>query len=103
MGLLAPDVRVAAEQRRSRRYQVNLVARLVLGDGTERGLCVVTDLSETGARLKSNDAPGLPENFTLVLSGDGQLRRRCRVAWRTELELGVEFVFNTTSQKKIGR
>ena len=93
------DANIAAERRRKKRYSVNLVARVVQTDGAERGLCVVTDISETGARIKTNEALNLPDKFVLVLSSGRQLRRHCTVDWRNELELGVEFVIDHSSQK----
>jgi len=81
-----------AERRRSKRHNVNLIARLAQDDGAELGLCVVADISETGARLKTNEALTVPENFVLLLSTNGNLQRHCLVAWRTNLEIGVEFV-----------
>ncbi len=88
-----------AEQRRSKRHYVNLIARLAQADGAELGLCVVVDISATGARLKTNEALSLPENFVLLLSTNGNLRRHCLVAWRTNLEVGVEFVRHHASIK----
>ncbi len=35
---------------------------------------------------------GVPDEFILALSSDGAARRRCRVAWRTENQIGVEFL-----------
>jgi hypothetical protein len=89
-----------AEQRRGKRHYVNLVARLAQADGAELGSCVVADISGSGARLKTNEAASLPENFVLLLSINGRLRRHCLVAWRTNLEVGVEFVWDNPSEKK---
>jgi hypothetical protein len=53
--------------------------------------CLVTDISERGARLYSEI--DMPEEFTLSLSGEGfDMRQDCRVVWRLGSELGVEFV-----------
>ena len=53
--------------------------------------CLVTDISETGARLHSeSDMPG---DFVLEVSGEGfSAKHECRVVWRLGHELGVEFV-----------
>jgi hypothetical protein len=34
----------------------------------------------------------VPNEFILALSSDGAARRRCRVAWRTKDQVGVEFL-----------
>lgn len=53
--------------------------------------CLVTDISERGARLYSEQ--DMPEEFTLALSGEGfDMRQDCRVVWRLGAELGVEFI-----------
>jgi hypothetical protein len=52
--------------------------------------CVVLDVSETGARLNLGDTQALPEQFVIALTPD--LRRWCRVKWRKNEELGVEFI-----------
>jgi len=36
----------------------------------------------------------LPREFVLVLSAEGDARRRCRILWRDGLELGVQFLPN---------
>jgi hypothetical protein len=52
----------------------------------------MADISATGARLKV-EAPGaLPDQFILLLSHDGQLRRHCTVAWRSNNAVRVSFV-----------
>ena len=52
---------------------------------------MVTDISDTGARLYSEI--DMPPTFTLVVSGEGfRLRQECRVVWRLGGELGVEFI-----------
>jgi PilZ domain len=52
--------------------------------------CVVRNLSSTGAALEVSSKVGMPENFTLVLSGDG-LKLSCRTVWRGEYRIGVVF------------
>ena len=53
--------------------------------------CMVTDISDGGARLYSEI--DMPPVFTLSVSRDGEnMRRECRVVWRLGGELGVEFI-----------
>ena len=49
------------------------------------------DVSATGAQLKLPTPDALPEQFVLLLSYDGQLRRPCTVAWQQENTVGVQF------------
>jgi hypothetical protein len=79
------------EQRKTRRHSVNLVARIVLANGADLGLCQVADLSGAGAHLKTSEASTLPDEFVLLLAANGTVRRACYVVWRSEIAVGVEF------------
>jgi hypothetical protein len=52
--------------------------------------CVVRDLSLTGAKIQVPTQVGVPKCFVLAIPGDG-LRLQCRIAWRKEFQVGVEF------------
>jgi hypothetical protein len=54
--------------------------------------CIVSDLSETGARMTLAKDSRLPEEFVLVLTADGRSRRRCRILRRDRLEVSVRFL-----------
>jgi hypothetical protein len=51
--------------------------------------CRLSDLSQSGARLVVGDSGSVPEEFVLALSSD--LRRWCRVVWRSGQNVGVHF------------
>jgi hypothetical protein len=69
---------------------INRVAKFHSGVGSLPRDCMVTDISERGARLYCEVE--MPDQFTLMLSGAGeQSMRECRVVWRLGGELGVEF------------
>jgi hypothetical protein len=55
--------------------------------------CVLSDISEHGARLDVENAEAIPDQFMLFLSRRGVPRRVCRVAWRSndENQIGVKF------------
>ena len=53
--------------------------------------CMVSDISETGARLDAADPEGLPDEFTLLLTRDAKMRRKCQVVWREGMQVGVHF------------
>lgn len=78
------------DRRRSKRQTINRVAKFHSGIGALPRDCMVTDISERGARLYAEAE--IPEQFTLSLSGDGyDMRQECRVVWRLGGEIGVEF------------
>ncbi len=52
--------------------------------------CVVRNISETGARLELQ-TPILSNTFELVFDDNEWPRRACRVVWRKETGIGVEF------------
>lgn len=60
-------------------------------DGDAPRGCIVADISATGARLDIGEPDVVPETFTLYLSGPRQPARHCRVVWRAEGQVGVEF------------
>ena len=80
------------EHRKSTRRFVDHGARIVGTDGAAFGPCVMIDISGTGARLKTNASQALPDEFILLLSHDGRLRRQCTVEWRSEMTVGVRFL-----------
>ena len=52
--------------------------------------CVVRNISDTGAALEIASPVGIPDTFTLLISGD-HVSRNCRVAWRSDKRIGVAF------------
>ena len=52
--------------------------------------CTVRNLTTQGALLVVPSLVGIPENFELMLEAD-HARHDCRVMWRGENRLGVEF------------
>lgn len=53
--------------------------------------CVVLDISEGGAKIELTEKADVPETFTLLLSRLGTPKRKCRVVWSAETQIGVEF------------
>ncbi len=55
------------------------------------------DVSATGAKLEVVKAEAeeqlvLPDEFTLLLSKSGNVRRQCKISWRSENAVGVRFI-----------
>jgi hypothetical protein len=78
------------ERRRTFRQRTLKGARIVLNDGFSTFDCTVRNLSPLGARLKVASIIGIPDRFELQFD-DGR-KFACRVAWRQEEDIGVEFV-----------
>jgi two-component system chemotaxis response regulator CheY len=57
--------------------------------------CTIRDISEDGACLRLATVLGIPESFELVL--DDKTARSCRVIWRKQSQIGVEFQSESAS------
>jgi hypothetical protein len=79
---------MGTENRKHARRDIELDVRIVGRDGVPIR-CWLCDISKGGARLATSQASGLPDEFILELSSE--LRRWCRVVWRTQEEAGVRF------------
>jgi hypothetical protein len=55
--------------------------------------CLLSDISEHGARLDVENIDSVPDEFMLFMSRRGLPRRKCRVAWRSaeKSQVGVKF------------
>jgi PilZ domain len=80
------------EKRRSIREHVHFPAWTEIGDGSQRCECTVLDISEDGARIMLSSPTLLPEEFWLVFTKDGTRRRRCRMVWRSDEQVGVIYL-----------
>jgi hypothetical protein len=71
---------------------MHLPARIDTGRGSRLLHCVIDDLWGSGARITLANDTKLPREFVLVLSAEGDARRRRRTLWRDSLEVRVEFL-----------
>jgi hypothetical protein len=71
---------------------MHLPARIDTGRGSRLLHCVIDDLWESGARITLANDTKLSREFVLVLSAEGDARRRCRTLWRDRLQVSVEFL-----------
>src|SRR5262245_36155689 len=78
--------------RQSRRHRVSCPAWIDVLDGSPVLSCTLSDVSEAGARLATESPKLLPKQFSLILSSDGSVRRRCRVIWRSDNQVGVRYL-----------
>jgi hypothetical protein len=83
---------VPSEERKQKRRAFSYVGTMEFGDGTATQPCELSDISDGGARLTVfMDPKTIPDRFALLLSPQGNVRRLCRVAWRSAQEIGVQF------------
>ena len=80
-----------AEKRKTPRRALRYAAWIGTADNAPLRGCVVSDISEGGARLDVENAAELPEQFQLLLSGRDGIYRQCRAVWRTPNQIGVQF------------
>jgi hypothetical protein len=91
MPLIAP-AQEAQDERVHRRMTVRRCAWLSRTKGEQIQECVVMDETHKGARLAVADPGGIPDNFYIYLTLESTSRRDCRVAWRSDKQVGVEFL-----------
>jgi predicted kinase len=77
------------DKRRAARNRVLKAAKISVG-GSGIIDATVRNMSERGACLQVASPLGIPDTFTLVMVSD-QAVRTCRVVWRKEKQIGVEF------------
>ena len=78
------------DKRKSLRRPMRYTAWLVLAADELHG-CVLSDISDTGARIDVEDSKPIPDEIMLLLSSNGAARRKCRVVWRKPRQIGVKF------------
>ncbi len=78
------------DKRKLRRRPIRYTASVAFGPG-DMHTCVVSDISEAGARIDMEQAESAPEQFVLFLSHNGAARRLCKVVWRKPRQVGVKF------------
>lgn len=88
------------ERRQHKRYSISRAAKFVTESGGLPRDCMIVDVSEAGARLYS-EAPDVPDNFVLLISGEKPVREECNVVWRLGHELGVTFATKEHAQARL--
>jgi len=53
--------------------------------------CRVRNMSPVGACLEVSSQVGIPNDFVLIVSYD-RFKQSCRVIWRSDTRLGVQFL-----------
>lgn len=81
---------MSEEERKSVRHRTLKGAKIVLNGSYSTFNCTVRNMSETGAKLAVSSVIGIPERFRLAMD-DGR-SFQCEATWRTETEIGVQFI-----------
>src|SRR5579864_5524851 len=79
------------EKRGARRQPLRYSAWLALAAG-QRHDCMISNVSQSGARIDVRDPSAIPDHFVLMLTSNGSARRFCRVMWREPNQIGVQFM-----------
>jgi hypothetical protein len=74
------------------RMSVRRCGWFVQSIGEQLRECTVWDESKTGARLVVNAMDAFPDTFHIYMSLDFTSRRHCRVVWRSNNQIGVQFL-----------
>src|SRR5215203_1449734 len=80
------------DNRKAARKPLHYPVAIEMGEGEATQLCMLSDASDTGARLTLEYPDAVLESFTMRLSQDGRIKRQCHVVWRSEHQIGLEFI-----------
>lgn len=80
-----------SELRRNRRRTFNRAAWIDIGGGAPLRLCMVHDISDSGAGITLAADEKLPREFILLFSPRGRPGRRCRLVWQDGHRTGCTF------------
>ncbi len=86
------------EQRASRRIRVLKSGHAAINSGFTSFRVLIRDISETGAKLVSEDEHNLPSQFNLHIELDG-FQVDCECVWREGHTYGVRFIGEKQSTK----
>ena len=70
--------------------RVRVMKAAKINYGGDKHLCVIRDISSTGAALEFSDLIRIPDEFTLLMPEE-RLNLSCRVVWRSQYRVGVTF------------
>lgn len=79
------------EKKRATRKSVQRGAWIVLDGGFAARPCTVIDLSDSGAKIRTDDPTAVNSRLKLSFSRDGRKGRSCEVAWRRGNTMGLKF------------
>jgi len=77
------------DRRRSERLACKRLAKIQFDYGSLPRDCMITDVSETGVKVFTEDYD-VPPEFTIIFSTGRS--RRCHLGWKNGYEFGAEFI-----------
>jgi len=84
---------MSRKKRINKRLEVRVATVIVSLVDTPLTECIVEDISASGARITVQEPDLVPDYFKLKLkTPDGVLSPRCGVRWRSDNEIGAEFL-----------
>ena len=86
---------VFKRESRKPRHNTRHDAWMLLDGGFAKRNCTVVDLSSGGARVEVLDAVPVVSKIHLALTGDVRKVTHCRLVWRKDKIVGVEFTGRT--------
>ncbi|MBR1219521.1 PilZ domain-containing protein [Bradyrhizobium sp. U87765 SZCCT0131] len=80
------------KEARKKRVKTDHDAWMMLDGGFARRKCTVLDLSNGGARIRVHDTNPVSGKVRLAFSRDVRKVTHCRLVWRDESIIGLEFM-----------
>jgi len=87
---------MSKERRRNFRVEWNSPATIHDPDRDMARPCILSNFSNTGAKITGVRAGTIPDEFMLRITGHRDRIRKCRVLWRSDDTVGVEFTDGAT-------
>ncbi len=79
-----------SEQKSMPRGRTFLAAKVISNYGQSSIDCIVRRMSDVGAIIEVENVLGIPENFHLLIPGEG-LPQPCKRAWQSDKQVGLVF------------
>lgn len=87
------------ENRKAYRKEIHQTVMMLNTDESIIGLGTILNVSNTGARIEPPVTTEVPNEFILLLTKNGKVRRHCKISWRTEVAIGVRFDGRSSKDK----
>ena len=80
------------DTRASKRKPLRYPVWMDMGESRSLTECMLSDVSEGGAKLKLQSQSAVPTNFSLRLTRSGPPTRLCQVMWQDGVDIGIKFI-----------
>jgi len=89
----------SVERRKDHRRTLASPCWVDAGAGKQPIECRISDISKIGAKVTCRTSDQLPNEFSLYLTRDGNVGRRCKIVRRDNDDIGLEFIGNAAKPK----